>query len=235
MKKILCVSIAINMLLAGYLLLKGGQLFGWDMFPDTGKENNRILDTEQITQASKSEDRITCDTVYVVAQYDLSTGREDICEEQLPASFIGMTRNQLLNWIDEHNLALSLEELEQGVLSVELVSFSEKEIKVRKKMESVPKIYPKSEEETPESVRTEKGYWSQPAAEATSQEPENVYGCILAQDGLLTVYDSQRRHVILYTDIALFDLSPELQQEILEGKNVRSEEELYYLLESYSS
>ena len=61
------------------------------------------------------------------------------------------------------------------------------------------------------------------------------YGYILAQDGLLTVYDSERRHVILYTDISLFDLPQNVQQEILDGKEVRSEQELYNLLESYSS
>ena len=33
----------------------------------------------------------------------------------------------------------------------------------------------------------------------------------------------------------LFDLPQEQQQEILTGKYVRSEEELYHLLESYSS
>ena len=72
-------------------------------------------------------------------------------------------------------------------------------------------------------------------------EPETVsqngicYGYILAQDGLLTVYDGNRRHVILYTDISLFDLPEEIQQEILDGKEVASEQELYNLLESYSS
>ena len=61
------------------------------------------------------------------------------------------------------------------------------------------------------------------------------YACIVAEDGYLTVYDGNRRQVILYTDIPVFSLPQAMQEEVMDGKYIQTEEELYNLLESYSS
>ena len=44
---------------------------------------------------------------------------------------------QLMEWIDEYNGHASLEDLEKGFLSMELLSFSGQEIRVRKRIESM--------------------------------------------------------------------------------------------------
>ena len=61
------------------------------------------------------------------------------------------------------------------------------------------------------------------------------YACIVAEDGYLTVYDGNRKQVILYTDISVFSLPQAVQEEVMDGKYIQTEEELYNLLESYSS
>lgn len=224
MKAVLRISILLNVLCAGYILIKGSELLTTDYLgkAQSVKEQMELLDKElEEVEAAVTDEQITCDTVYTVSEYDLSTGREDQHQESLPASYIGMTRRQLTDWIEDYNQSASLEDLEAGFRSMELVSFSKEEIKVRKRVESKP--------EKPEEPETE------PDPVSTVSANSIYYGCILARDGLLTVYDGDRRHVIQYTDISLFDLSQEQQQEIMDGKYVMSEEELYHLLESYSS
>lgn len=185
-------------------------------------ENN-----SESAQASGTQEHVTCDTIYTISEYDLSTGRQEVYQELLPAALIGMNRRQLMEWLDDYNLSASLEDLEDGFLSLELLSFSPQEIRVRKRVESVTEPQPEPIEQPRQLIQGE--------TMQTVSGNNGIYGCILAQEGLLTVYDGMRRHVILYTDISLFDLPENIQQEILEGKNVASEQELYNLLESYSS
>ncbi len=252
MKAVLRISIILNIVFATYILVKGSELITKDFFvqsrmesKQTQEENTSTKENtalEESIETARTEEMITCDTVYMILQYDVSTGREDRLQELLPTSWIGMNRNQLIEWIEEYNLQVSLKDREQGFLSMELVSFSEEEVRVRKRVESMPKEVTRNQESVFEAE--ERTYYREEAE--TLEEPigqlktvsgneTEIYGCILVQDGLLTVYDGQRRHVILYTDIPLFYLSQEVQQEILDGKNVYSEEELYNLLESYSS
>lgn len=66
-------------------------------------------------------------------------------------------------------------------------------------------------------------------------ESECYYGCIVVEDGYLSVYDEAREHVVLYTDISFDALPDELKQQILDGKYIKTEDELYNFLESYSS
>lgn len=229
MKAVYRISIVLNILFAGYILIRGGELLMKEYLFSAGEvvlEQN-VKAIPESAQTSVSQEHVTCDTIYTVSEYDLSTGRQEVYQELLPASLIGMNRRQLMEWVDDYNLSATLEDLEDGFLSLELVSFSPKEIRVRKRVQSVIEQQTEPIEQPMQLIQ----------GETTISVSENnaVYGCILAQEGLLTVYDGMRRHVILYTDISLFDLPENVQQEILEGKNVASEQELYNLLESYSS
>ncbi len=231
MKSWLRISVGLNVIFAIYILMKASRLFALDFLPEPNIQEQTV-ETEQTETAlaAASQDRINCNTLYTVHEYDLSTGREKIYQETLPASFIGMTRAQLLTWVDERAMHTTLEDKEQGLVAMELLSFSEKEIRIRKRIESVPAELAEEEIKEPGKI-----YVSGAGESSVSENSTSCYGCILAQDGLLTVYDEQKRHVILYTDIPLFDLPQDQQQEILEGKIIRTEEELYHLLESYSS
>ena len=227
MKVVYRISIVLNILFAGYILVRGGELLMKDYFFSAGEIALEQKGEPESTQVSAGGENITCDTIYTISEYDLSTGRQEIYQELLPAAIIGMNRQQLIEWLDDYNMSTPLEELEDGFLSMELLSFSPQEIRLRKRVESI-------EEPLPEPVDQPAQILQEKTIQTVSGN-EGIYGCILAQEGLLTVYDGMRRHVILYTDISLFDLPENIQQEILEGKDVASEQELYNLLESYSS
>lgn len=65
------------------------------------------------------------------------------------------------------------------------------------------------------------------------QEPQGFY--LMVADHFIVVYEEDRSTLYMNTDILLERLPDSLQREIMEGKFVASEEELYLFLESYSS
>lgn len=65
------------------------------------------------------------------------------------------------------------------------------------------------------------------------QEPHGFY--LMVADHFIVVYEEDRSTLYMNTDILLERLPDSLQGEIMAGKFVASEEELYLFLESYSS
>lgn len=65
------------------------------------------------------------------------------------------------------------------------------------------------------------------------QEPQGFY--LMVADHFIVVYEEDRSTLYMNTDILLERLPDALQREIMAGKFVGSEEELYLFLESYSS
>ncbi len=65
------------------------------------------------------------------------------------------------------------------------------------------------------------------------QEPQGFY--LMVADHFIGVYEEDRSTLYMNTDILLERLPDVLQRQIMEGKFVASEEELYLFLESYSS
>lgn len=65
------------------------------------------------------------------------------------------------------------------------------------------------------------------------KEPEGFY--LMVADHFIVVYHEDKSTLYMNTDILLDFLPDSLQREIMEGKYVASEEELYLFLESYSS
>ncbi len=65
------------------------------------------------------------------------------------------------------------------------------------------------------------------------KQPKGFY--LMAADHFIVVYEEDRSTLYMNTDILLDRLPDSLQREIMEGKYVASEEELYLFLESYSS
>ncbi len=58
---------------------------------------------------------------------------------------------------------------------------------------------------------------------------------LMVADHFVIVYKEDKKSIYMNTDIMLESLSPELQKEIIAGKYIESEQELYNFLESYSS
>lgn len=65
------------------------------------------------------------------------------------------------------------------------------------------------------------------------KEPQGFY--LMVADHFIVVYEEDRSTLYMNTDILLERLPDSLQREIMEGKYMAGEEELYLFLESYSS
>lgn len=66
-------------------------------------------------------------------------------------------------------------------------------------------------------------------------EEENEGFYIMVADHYIIVYEGDKQTVYLNTDILLSNLNETLQSEIIQGKYVEDEQEIYHFLESYSS
>ena len=58
---------------------------------------------------------------------------------------------------------------------------------------------------------------------------------LLVEDHFIVVYEEDRQRLHMNTDILLTSLNDTLKAEIIQGKYIENEEELYNFLESYSS
>ena len=65
------------------------------------------------------------------------------------------------------------------------------------------------------------------------EEPKGYY--LMVEDHFIVVYKEDKQRLHMNTDILLEDLNDKLKAEIIQGKYIENEEELYNFLESYSS
>lgn len=91
-------------------------------------------DTEEgaISVDTTKEDTITNRTTYILEYYnskDYSLKEEKL---NVPANFIGLTRDELISYLKEYESTPSIEDLEEGFEKFELVSFSSETIVLRK-------------------------------------------------------------------------------------------------------
>ncbi|MCH5250145.1 MAG: hypothetical protein J1E98_09435 [Lachnospiraceae bacterium] len=66
-------------------------------------------------------------------------------------------------------------------------------------------------------------------------EPEEEGFYLMVADHFVIVYKEDKKTIYMNTDILLESLGSQLQEEIIAGKYVENEQELYNFLESYSS
>lgn len=75
-------------------------------------------------------------------------------------------------------------------------------------------------------------------AESTrlNENTDDNYQFKLAEkDGYVVIYDKNETDIFEYTDISIYDLPEDLQKEILNGKYLKDEGDLYDFLEAYTS
>jgi len=92
-------------------------------------------DGEPIEVAMSEEPLVNANTCYVLQRYDAISGESREEEETMPDKFIGLSREKLVDEIEEYNRNPSLSDLEQGFTYMELVSFSSGRVVVRKSYE----------------------------------------------------------------------------------------------------
>lgn len=166
------------------------------------KSNNNYVQIETVDVSKNNELIVNSATKYTVEVYDMTKNEITVESANVPAIFIGMTREDIIDYLDDYMNDLSLEEYQKGLVSYELIKFSSNELVVKKCYSS--------------NFVTDKYY-------------------ITANNGVITVYYSDKKSVYEYTTIKVDQLPSKDQQKIYSGIYVKDDEELYGLLENYSS
>ena len=139
---------------------------------------------------------------YIEEIYNTVTGQLDSATRTAPGFLIGMTREELSDYVARYMDKMSLAEYEAGLLSYEIVSFSENKVVLRKTYDA-------------------------------SKVPYKFY--VNITDGMVTVFYSDKESVFEYTHIPAVDLAEEDRVALIEGIYVKDREELYSILEGFSS
>lgn len=161
MKTLYRISIFLNCIAMAFIIIRGSELFTQEWLknegqtqpekaveqsqeqPVTGQMTGEQETQKQITQEQETKqagsdpgETTTCDTTYHVLVCDLTQGTEHEEIEELPLSYIGKNRSQLMELVDTYNESPPLGEQTKGFQGMELLSFSRTDITVRKTYET---------------------------------------------------------------------------------------------------
>ncbi len=166
-----------------------------------GEVPDETLDDSQ-EAATVKEAVIAPETKIVIESLEISTG-DFVTKEMVPdAVLVGMTRQDLVDYLAKELEDMTISEYEKGLYANELITFSENKVVIRKSYDS-------------------------------SKDDYMYYLAI--KNGEIVVYFNDRRTVYEYTGIKALSLQEDVRLSLLEGICVHDSEELFSLLESYSS
>ena len=97
------------------------------------EENDIIYSTKEDVAAEAVKDEIVRSNTEIV--YEVYRQGSKVKEETVkaPAAYVGKSRTEIINLLDETMDKLTIEELEDGLETMELVSFSGERVVIRKK------------------------------------------------------------------------------------------------------
>jgi hypothetical protein len=159
-------------------------------------------EVDSVSVNEQSETIILPATKYILEIYNMKSDKLDTQELNPPAYLIGLTRAQVEEYLNAYMKDLPLSEYNKGLISYELIRFSDTEVVIKK----------------------------------TYNEdfvPFRFY--VVVKDGYVVVYNSDLKSVYSYTHILAAELPEEDRIALSEGIYLNSLEELYSLLESFSS
>ncbi len=159
---------------------------------------------EPDSQAVDKESELTVQptTEYILEIYNMKTNKTETQKLNPPATLVGLTRTQVVEYLADYMNDMPLSEYNRGLISYELLRFSGDVVEIKK----------------------------------TYNEdfvPYRFY--VVVKDGYVVVYNSDLKSVYSYTHILAKDLPEEDRVALSHGIYVNSLDELYSLLESYSS
>jgi len=93
--------------------------------------------SESLPAGSRTSDVITCDTTLIIEEYDKNTDSTAEHREEVPGKYIGMDREGFVDSMASYELSPPLEEQQRGLISVEVLSFSGQQVRVRKNYQIV--------------------------------------------------------------------------------------------------
>lgn len=219
MKQILigicCLACLVLAISAGYLISYPYSL-GKGENTENGEVSDKnppqdIVDGSAIFEANpapslkpviKQEDRIDMDTEFVLIITDIGEDTNTSSRENVPNEWMGMDRSTLIKWLHDYCVSPPLEEVNKGLLSYELVSFS------------------------PELIKAKKTYL---------KDMVMFKYFIGIRNDMVVVYHNDKKTVYEYTGINCKNLPLEEQKKLNYGIYVKDEEQLYGILEDYSS
>ena len=141
-------------------------------------------------------------TKYILETYNMKSDTTVKEELNPPADLVGLTREEVITYLDEYMKDMTLSEYNKGLISYELVSFSGDKLEIKK-------IYNED------------------------FVPFRFY--VVVKEGFVVVYNSDLKSIYSYTHIEAKSLPEEDRIALSQGIYVNSLDELYALLESYSS
>jgi hypothetical protein len=150
----------------------------------------------------QTEEKVLPSTKYTLQIYNMKTDTTETQDLNPPAYLVGLTRQGILDYLDAYMRDLPLSEYNKGLLSAELLYFSEDEIVIKKSYNE-------------------------------DFVPFRFY--VVVKDGFIVVYNSDLKSVYSYTHIEAKNLPEADRIALIQGIYVNSLDELYALLESYSS
>lgn len=182
--------------------------------PVPGTENLEAVQNEKVnvegtnnSDASIAVDTMMEETILPSTQFTLQTYdiKSTKMQEEIlptPSYLVGLTRNEVIEYLDAYMEDLSWNEFEKGLTAFELMQFSKQKIVLRKTY-NVDLV-------------------------------ENKY-YIKSQNGYIVVFYGDQKTVYDYTSVSVENLSQAEQQQLEEGIFVKDLDELYAVLENYSS
>lgn len=165
--------------------------------------NNEDIESDEIVETGiQAEPIILPTTKFILEIYDRKEGTLEQTEQNPPGDLVGLTREEVEKYLDEYMRDLTLSEYNKGLLSYELLSFSEKAVKVRKSYDA-------------------------------DMVPYRFY--VVVKNGYVVVYNSDLKSVYEYTHIEAKNLPEKDRIALSQGIYVDNIDDLYALLESYTS
>lgn len=156
--------------------------------------------TEEVT--TQISEIVLPSTNYILEVYDKSTNSLESQELNPPAYLVGLSREEIIEYLDEYMSDMTLSEYNKGLIAYELQSFSEDEVVIRKSYDA-------------------------------TAVPFRFY--VVVKNGYVVVYNSDLKSIYNYTGIEASGLPEKDRIELSQGIYINSLEELYGLLESYTS
>lgn len=177
-----------------------------DVLQSSG-ENERLLrqlmdEKEGAYQVAASQDTLRENASYFLETCYLQSQTEEREQLALPGFMVGIDRKELNAYVDGYMDTMPVTEYLKGLISFEIVSFSEDKVVLRK---------------TYDETKVENQFY------------------ICSKNGLVIVYYSDLKTVYEYTDIRLDGLIEEVRKSIETGFYVKDVQEVYSILEGYTS
>ena len=170
-------------------------------------ENERLLqqmlnENAEAVQAASTQETLRATASYFLETCYLQSQTEEREQLAIPGFMVGLSRRELTAYVEGYLESMPINEYLNGLISYEIVSFSEDKVVLRK---------------TYDETRVEYQFY------------------ICRRGDFIVVYYSDLKTVYEYTEIRVSGLTEENQQAVEQGFYVKDTQELYSILEGYTS